>query len=416
MQKIPAFLFALLFFMPAVSAAPANDDFAGAIAVTTAPAAYTIDTTGATTEPGEFTGPYTTCDDSYVHSTVWFKLTTAEAGTMVAEADGTAYNTVLAVFKGTDLASLEFLHCSNPAYPTPPLVPWLVEPGETYYVQAGARTGDPTGILDITFELLETPANDLVADATVITTLPTTITGTTYGATVTRNSPCHVPGTVDVWYQFTPTENTPLNAPGVEVFEGAALEDLVSIDNCGNEPTVSLTAGTTYSLRVDHSKWAWGPFSIDLGAAPINDEQERAIAIQPYANILAKTIHATVSAGEHQPCRIHRTLWYTWEPTAPGFHRVTGTQQGGTGMAVVAVYGEDGGRHALRSCETQPTAGTRAITDFYATPGTTYYFQVGIQGATNAGDVQFTLSKLPPTNMRPETLLGPALGGISYYI
>ncbi len=651
----------VLSFIPTVSAAPANDDFAGAIAVTSTPAAYTIDTRAATTEPGEFTGPYPTCSHSEVHSTVWFQVTTTQAGTMLAEADGTAYNTVLGVFKGTQLASLEFMHCSNPAYPTPPRVPWRAEPGETYYVQAGARTGDPAGTLDITFELLDTPANDQVADATIITSLPTTITGTTYGATVRQASPCHVPGTVDVWYRYTPTEGTVLNTAGVEVFEGTTFEDLVTIDDCGNDQTATLAAGTSYSLRVDASKWEWGPFNISLAAtpandaraaatpiasypssasaqttsatsepgehlgsfyycnnaaigntvwykltvdqpttltanldgtdydalaavytgadyandnlihcsspanpadpllawdavpgttyyvqvgavdqtpagnlavtfdavippannhladaqtvtalpatltgttvgatfsnincsdastvdvwfkytptedqylirsaltaftllpngdpwavdncrgdskvqltagqtyylryaadhvspgpfsidavvAPINDEQENALAIQPYTNLLAETTHATVSSGEDQPCRIHRTLWYKWEPTSPGLHRVAGIQQGGTGMAIVAVYAEDAGRQTLRSCETQPSTGTRAITDFYATPGTTYYFQVGIEGAANAGDVQFTLSKLPPTNTRPATLVGPILGGMGYYI
>ena len=81
--------------------APANDNIANAIAITTSSFTTTVDNSAATTES---TDPTPTCATGSTNprtKTVWWSLTPAASGTVAANTIGSAYDTTLSVWTGT---------------------------------------------------------------------------------------------------------------------------------------------------------------------------------------------------------------------------------------------------------------------------------------------------------------------------
>ncbi len=84
----------------AQASAPANDNFANATLITTIPFSDgPFSTTEATSEPGE----PSPCGS--IGRTVWYSFTPSQSGTIVADTTGSDYDTVLAVYTGSSIAS-----------------------------------------------------------------------------------------------------------------------------------------------------------------------------------------------------------------------------------------------------------------------------------------------------------------------
>ena len=86
---------------------PPNDAFASAQTLTVADTA-TADTRGATTQTGE---PQPTCGP--VGKTVWYRLTASRSESVTITTEKSTYDTVLAVYTGTSLASLTQVACND---------------------------------------------------------------------------------------------------------------------------------------------------------------------------------------------------------------------------------------------------------------------------------------------------------------
>lgn len=143
--------------MPGVAnaAAPANDGFADAIAVTEPlPFTDSLDTAEATTEPDEPTVDDFGC--GFMASTVWYSFVPSVDTIVAADTVGSDFDTTLAVWKGTDLASLTLVGCSDDARGgVQSSVPFAAEAGVEYRIQVGGFVGQ-TGALS--FRVRETTA------------------------------------------------------------------------------------------------------------------------------------------------------------------------------------------------------------------------------------------------------------------
>jgi Ca2+-binding RTX toxin-like protein len=128
------------------AAPPSNDNFADAIVVTEPlPFTDSLDTADATTEPGEPAVHDFGC--GFMASTVWYSFVPSVDTIVSADTVGSNFDTTLAVWKGTDLASLTLVGCSDDARGgTQSSVPFAAEAGVEYRIQVGGFVGQ-TGAL-----------------------------------------------------------------------------------------------------------------------------------------------------------------------------------------------------------------------------------------------------------------------------
>jgi hypothetical protein len=129
---------------------PANDNFSAAKSLSWLQDGYVYgDTTYATLQSGE-PRPYSATRDCGVlgiSNSVWYKITPNYTGTVKFSTAGSSFDTVLGLYKGSSLTSLQQVNCSNDnSSPN-----WTdnmttqVQAGQTYYLQlsgtGGARSG-----------------------------------------------------------------------------------------------------------------------------------------------------------------------------------------------------------------------------------------------------------------------------------
>ena len=152
----PAALFG--FGVPA-PAPQGNDSFAGAFEITTFPFSVAQSTAGATVEDGENLNP-TGCvlfAPNAKGATVWYRFTTPSAGTMIASTAGSDYDTVLAIYMGTDIASLAVEGCNDdsPGGGLHSEMSLPLQANTTYHLQIGGFGGQ-TGNLALTVDFIGT--------------------------------------------------------------------------------------------------------------------------------------------------------------------------------------------------------------------------------------------------------------------
>jgi hypothetical protein len=129
---------------------PSNDNFSAAksLSLTSYTPVYG-NTRYATLQSGE-PRPYSATKDCGIYgisNSVWFKVTPNYKGTIKVSTEGSSFDTVLAIYKGSSLTSLQQVNCSNdnssPNW-TDKMVA-AVDAGQTYYLQlsgtGGARSG-----------------------------------------------------------------------------------------------------------------------------------------------------------------------------------------------------------------------------------------------------------------------------------
>lgn len=124
-----------------VLAQPSNDNLAGAVVVDDIPFDDTVGLDEATTEPGE---PVAVC--APMANTVWYALTLPQSSTVMIDTTGSGFDTVLAVWQGGDIASLDLVKCvDDTSIGVESRILLSADAGATYLIQAGAFGGAPDG-------------------------------------------------------------------------------------------------------------------------------------------------------------------------------------------------------------------------------------------------------------------------------
>lgn len=138
--SVLAMLATVLPALPAL-AQPTNDNFADATAVNSYPFADSVGIADATTETGE---PVEVC--APMAGTVWYALTLDESSLVMIDTAGSGFDTVLAVWQGTDLSSLNLVKCiDDTSLSVESRMLLSADAGQTYLIQAGAFGSTPTG-------------------------------------------------------------------------------------------------------------------------------------------------------------------------------------------------------------------------------------------------------------------------------
>ena len=266
-------------------AGASNDAFAEAKILGPAiPATATGTTAGATKEAGEPAhgsgGPF---------SSLWFRLDADRTGIVTLSTAGSAFDTVLALYKGSELGKLTKVAANNDAGVgiTTSLLQFSMEAGTTYYIVLDGNRG-ATGSYVLTATgspLSQAPANDM-ADfpANLGNGFSFTQKGSILGATAQSGEPAlaGLPATRSVWFRYTApatgrlvvdTDTSDKNFNSVlGVYSGTvgifsslkllAANDDISSTNLKSSVSLPVTSGTTYIIKVDGRKSSTGSYTL----------------------------------------------------------------------------------------------------------------------------------------------------------
>jgi hypothetical protein len=259
------------------------------------------------------------------------------------------------------------------------------------------------------------PANDTVANATVIQTLPYTDTADITEATASGDDLTRCGALSNtVWYSFTPTTGLRIQASALGndgtytvLVAYAAVPDRTGEVNCAtNSPggpaqiAFNAPAGVVYYFAVGSSPFSPGgtPSRITLSVTqgpppPANDEiaNARAIGGLPFGDSL-DTSQATTAADDPDCFGRDATVWYSFTPARDV--RVQIDTFGSSYTTTVSIYtGARGSLSQVACTFSGATPGSRVR--FAARAGITYYVMVG-GSYTAGGQLQLSAVEAPP--------------------
>jgi hypothetical protein len=340
-------------------APPANDDFADAEVLSTAPSGTVSgDLTEATMEVDE---PVNFRDGD---PTVWYKLTPTESRLyrwrVLADSGARKWGDVVV---GTSVTDLTWVYGGWAEFWGDYNVP--MDAGTTYYVRVTQDLNDlPGGAYTLEWDSIlapQPPANDDWEDAQLLTGFAGEVEGTLENATSTGGEPLYEGyDTLDtVWYRFVPPTtgvyeymafggwtgpflDYPSGYP-IDAWEGTVLDELLSVprvaDNTAGDFSrmYQLQAGTTYYIRVGtNPASSHGTFTLRWQghARPANDDWEDAHVLSGTSgSVLCRDILAATGQPPDDPDfqqfpprsgwygLSDRTVWYAYTPAATGMLR-----------------------------------------------------------------------------------------------
>ena len=382
-------------------AAPANDNFANALALIGGNVSTTGRNLGATAQAGEpaHAGALAT-------RSVWWTWTAPASGVVIVSTAGSDFDTVLAVYTGAAVASLTPVASDDQSGGTnTSRLTFTASAGTVYRLAVDGYLGDTGNIALSLQQGVATSGNDLFANAIGLTGASITTTGGNTNATAEAGEPAHAGFTArkSVWWTWTAplTGRAQIDTIGstfdtvLAIYTGASLATLDSVatdDDSGGAGTskavFTATAGTVYRIAVDGYGGAQGAVTLHVNvsnAAPGNDDfANRATLSGTTFSTNVVNVNATPETSEpaHAGHPATKSLWWKW--TAPANGRATISTAGSGIDTVLAVY--TGSALATLSvvAANDDAAGTvtSALT-FSAVAGTTYQIAVdGFNGAT----------------------------------
>lgn len=270
---------------------PANDAFTGRITIagnTNTVTGTNVSSSAQTSEPAHHSQP--------PQKSVWWTWTPSITGSATITTTGSNFDTILAAYTGSAIGALTARASNDDAEGgvRTSSVTFAVTAGVPIQIAVDGYNG-ATGTITLAVSVVYIPpANDHFANATLISnaSTPVTVTGTNNGATVQTGEPDHGasgPGGpwASVWWKWTaPSAGTlRVSTSGssfdtvLAVYTGTAVNALTtraSNDDVGggnltSEVSLTVTAGTQYSIAVDGFNEASGSITVQASFFDIND-------------------------------------------------------------------------------------------------------------------------------------------------
>lgn len=324
--------------VPALAAAPGNDDLGKAVTLTVGHQSVTKrgTTADATVQDSEPTG---VCVDD-LRRTVWYRVTPSFTGAIRFDTLGSTVDASLSAFEGTGLANLLERVCNAsiggkvPAIARQARLTLPVAAGVTYRIRVDSRTPGP---FVLHAEKLFQPGNDTQAYPTSLGKAPVSTTATNTKATLVDGEP--LAGSCDRmfatrWYSVTPAKDQVLQADTFTTFldtqlavyrrTAAGLLRSVACSDDANgtkqsAATWAASKGTTYLIQVGGKLGQTGTIRLHLVAVsrPPNDDLAGAKALTRGDPVKGSTVHATPQADEAASCdpdeHLAASVWYRWD-------------------------------------------------------------------------------------------------------
>jgi hypothetical protein len=282
---------ALLALVPIlrVSAAPPNDAFAGAIPFEGPFGALSGTNVGATREAAE-----PRIDGYEGGRSVWWRWTAPDRGHMTLSTSGSNFDTILGVYTGTAVGSLELVaENDDDDAGLHSVVDFGAVAGTTYHIAVDGVNGefgadDGNIVLNWFVSSGDGPSNDHFADRIRLEGSEGKVQGSSIGATREAGEPDHAEGdgTKSVWWSWmAPGPGTlALDTSGstfdtlLAVYTGASLESLNLVtENDDNEAADDFSSavlfrasgGTEYQIAVDGFEEESGTVTLSWSFSPL---------------------------------------------------------------------------------------------------------------------------------------------------
>lgn len=285
-----------------LASAPANDNFASAIALNGDANFVSGSTIGATKEAGEPNHG----GNAGGHS-VWYNWTPASTGQGSLSFSGTTYSVFFGVYSGSAVNALTVVSSNNGNFP--------VRAGTTYRIAIDGDTGQ-SGLFQFNTQVTvppAAPANDDFANAQPLSGLIATFSGSNFLASTELGEPVHggIVSSTSVWFSYTAPETRPmtLSAVGTKfntvlaVYTGTALPQLTPVASAdpilADAKTTTLTfnavAGTTYKIALAGIGTSTGLYTLTLNPASIGLGSGLMISSNPA--VVGQGLTFSVAAG-----------------------------------------------------------------------------------------------------------------------
>ena len=299
---------------------------------------------------------------------LWWSWTARQSGGVEINTIGSNFDTILAVYTGTDLSALRRVASDDDRGGNwTSLVTFNAVAGTTYQIAVdgyGGRWGDIRGEIILVNEV--SPSNDHFVNALELdgTTNHQVTFGSNIGATRENGEPSHSNRMAgkSAWWKWTPqtdlqvTLSTWTNSGSqspfwscLAIYTGDSVDQLSSVARSTRQVRFQALAGTTYRIAVDGVSWRGGrpkqgSFRIVLDGEPFpaNDHFANAAVLSgSQASAIANNVHASRESGEpsHLDNRGGKSLWWSW--TAPSTGTAKVETQGSTFDTILAVYQGD---------------------------------------------------------------------------
>ena len=409
-----------LFYTP-----PENDNFADATTIPKYGGEITGTNLGATTEVGE-PGHYY---GSSKYSSVWWKWTPRVSGPATFGTDGSDFNNVLAIYRGSSLNNLTKLAYETfivNGYGEP--IELDVSAGWTYYIAVDGYLPNEYG--NIKLNIVPTaPENDNFADATIIRSDGGWEYGTNIGATLEPGEPNHggFHGGSSVWWKWpSPVAGlAKVDTLGsdftsrVAVYRGSALNNLTAVAYNGGYQRFAefqVHRNTTYHIAVDGGLDRCGDIHLNLmPPVPANDNFAAASTFPRGGGLLYGTlIGASREDGEpfHADCFCVRSVWWQWTAHASG---MTAVEVYGLYLdPALGIYTGSAVNNLQTIVTNEGDEGLENQVQFSTVAGTTYMFAVAC-GYEEYGEFSLKITPPAPANDNNRSaFIVPVQGGQTY--
>ncbi len=312
---------------PPQETAPENDAFADANILSGDQGEVLGSNAGATAEAGEPAHA-----DAAASASVWWKWIAPGDGQVVLDAGESDFETLLAVYTGSELTSLETVAAGEGK------ASFEASAGTLYHFAVDGGDG-AQGRIELSWWLYppEPPENDKLADAIALEGEEGVALGANKNATAEAGEPAHgdADAEASVWWSWTaPADGAAAMDVSdsrfqalLAVYTGDDLAGLekVAAGNAGDAPgrvNFEAAAGTTYRIAVDGVGGDQGAirleWSLDTRTPPANDAFADVIALDG-ENGWAMGLNRYATAQEGEPAHAGEepgaSVWWTW--TAP---------------------------------------------------------------------------------------------------
>lgn len=429
---LTAIVAAMLVVMPASAlAAPANDDFANAQAVTV-PEQVSGSITGASLETGE-PDP----SDEGLSISVWYRFEATASGPVKLDTCASSLYVRAAVYTGAPVTALSEIAHGNGACDGGGRAHFTAVAGTTYHIALTAYSGD-SGAIALKVATPSPPANDDFAAAQTVT-LPSTVSGMIDDATLQAGEPdpSEEGRAISAWYSYTPPTGGAVKVDScssgffarVAVSTGATVGALTEVGHSdggcqgGGRTYFTAIAGTTYHIAITAYSDDTGAIALTIGRPqpPANDNMANAIALGMPQSATGSNVDATREAGEPDILGdgTGHSVWYKLtlgttqgvgiDTCGSDIDTVIGVYTGAVVAGLTEIGVDD------ESCDDGG-----AIVDFVTSPGTTYYILVtGYDDQMGDFKVFAGGSHLPPPPPPPPPApscppAGSAAGAVAY--
>ena len=281
MKTVPALIAtvaAALFVAPFATAAPANDNFGAAISISGANGSQIGNSSTATKEAGEPAHAGNPGGRS-----IWYSWTAPSDGTYVFDTLPSAFDTLLAVYTGSDVSALVEVASNDDAVlniwdqTTRSLVAFVATEGTTYLIAVdGFNAKHGRTIL----RWRNGVANDFFEVSQALTGVSGKVDGQNVWATMQPDEPSPSDSLASVWYEWTApaTQLVKFSTLGAHfdsvlaVYSGTSVDGLTEIASNDDDPLYSCcassfvgfeaVAGTSYRVAVGGWSGLQGPFTL----------------------------------------------------------------------------------------------------------------------------------------------------------